>query len=112
MIQEEHLHHPPPPHHHHQPQQQSNLLSVNYSYSNRNKSRSSSSSETSAPIDEDEHMMDCDEHPPNLHHQEQNLFSSSHFHPSTSSPSRFYYNTSPLTAQHLPIPTTTSSYVP
>nr|BAJ95121.1 predicted protein [Hordeum vulgare subsp. vulgare] len=113
MIQEEHLHPPPPPpHHHRQPQQQNNLLSANYSYSNRNKSRSSSSSETSAPIDEDEHAMDCDDHPSNLHHQEQNLFSSSHFHPSTSSPSRFYYNTSPLTAQHLPIPTTTSSYVP
>jgi hypothetical protein len=91
MIQEEH--------------QQNPVLLTNYQYSDQNKSSSSSSSEALAN-DDDENEMDCDAH----HHPEQQLFCPSHFHPQ---PSSFYCNTSPsLLAQHLAIPTTTSSYMP
>lgn len=98
MIQEEH-------------QQNNILLSSNYPHSDRKISppSSSSSSEASANIDDDENEMDCDVHHHHHHHSEQPLFLSSHYH--SQSPS-FYCNTSPLITQHLPIPTTTSSYVP
>jgi hypothetical protein len=93
MIQEEHQQHP--------------VLLPNYQYSEQNKSSSSSSSEALAN-DDDENEMDCDAH--HHHHPEQPLFCPSHYHPQ---PSSYYCNTSPpLLAQHLAIPTTTSSYMP
>jgi hypothetical protein len=91
MIQEEH--------------QQNPTFLYNYQYSEQNQSSSSSSSEALENVDDDENEMDCDVH----HHPEQNLFCPSHYHPTSSS---FYCNNSPLIAQHLAIPTTTSSYMP
>ncbi|CAF0968300.1 unnamed protein product [Adineta steineri] len=98
MIREEH--------------QQNPLLSSNYQSTNRNKSSSSSSSsEASAVNDDDENEMDCDvvHHHHHHHLPEQKLFRPSHYHPPSPS---FYCNTSPILAQHLRIPTTTSSYMP
>jgi hypothetical protein len=93
IIQEEH--------------QQNPILLPNYQYINQNKSVSSSS-EALKNVDGDENEMDCDVH---HHHPEQPLL----FHPPYyhhPPPSLFYCNTSPLLAQHLAIPTTTSSYMP
>jgi len=92
MIQEEH--------------QQNTLLPSNYQYSDKTKSLSSS---TAANIGDDENEMDCDVHHHYHPHSEEQLFLSSHYHPQSPS---FYCNTSPLITQHLPIPTTTSSYTP
>ena len=107
MIQEEH---------------QQNLASLsNQQYSQSNQSSSSSSSEALT----DENEMDCDVDPPPPHHhhphhhhhhhsqphQGQLFYSSSSYHPSAPS-SCFYCNTNPLLAQHVAIPTTTSSYIP
>jgi hypothetical protein len=95
MIQEEH-------------QQNPTLLS-NYQCSDQNKSSSSSSSSEGLENGEDdENEMDCDVHH-HHHHPEQPLFCPSHYHSPSSS---FYCNTSPLLAQHVAIPTTTSSYIP
>ncbi|CAF0868718.1 unnamed protein product [Rotaria sordida] len=98
MIQEEH--------------QQNPLLvsSLNYQYSSQNKSSSSSSSEALANIDDEENEMDCDVHHHHHHHMQQQYFCPSHYHPPPTS-SLFHYN-SPLLAQQLAIPTTTSSYIP
>lgn len=101
MIQEEHQHHQP--------------LLPNFS-TYHEQSRSSSSSEGVAHDDDDENEMDCDinhhhHHLPPHHHSEQHLYCPTHFHHST--PTSFFCNTNnPLLAQHLPIPTTTSSYMP
>ncbi len=92
MIQEEH--------------QQNPILLSNSQCSDQNKSSSSSSSEGLENGEDDETEMDCDVH---HHHPEQPLFFPSHYHSPSSS---FYCNTSPLLAQNLPIPTTTSSYIP
>ena len=75
---------------------------------------SSSSSEGLANGDDDDHgnEMDCDvqmQHPAQLP-PIQERFRPPYFHPPP--PPSFFCNTSPLLAQHLAIPTTTSSYMP
>ena len=98
-----------------QQQEQPFLQPALNSFSNYQiQSRSSSSSEGVTRDDDDETEMDCDidHHLPPHHHSEQQLFCQTHYHHSI--PTAFYCSTNnPLLAQHLPIPTTTSSaYMP
>lgn len=102
MIQEEH--------------QQNVTSSSNQQYFHANQSSSSSSSEALT----DENEMDCDvdyhhqpqpHHPQPLPHHQEQFFYPSHYHPPSVS-SCFYCNTNPLLAQHVAIPTTSSSYIP